>query len=257
MPYLSCGAVFPIVEELIVMQEQENLKQAAVKTTQCVLSARPQTIVLLTKEVTGVEDAVRVDIRPRMKSSLEPFGRPELLLSFETDNLLMRSILHQADRLGIPLAKQSEETVPVEELLDARFCIPFFFLQQAGFKGQVVHIRAQGLSYEEMYTFGKTVQLAADNAKKRTTALIAADFFTRRAKMPAAGDFIKSILPAIEKADAKALLGIDRQAVQRGGEGDFPLLFFLLGALGKQAKLEYLYEDLFEQGVLSAAFYPK
>lgn len=254
MPYLSCGAVFPIITELAAIKEQEELGQAAAETARCILSPRPQTIVLLAAETGGGEDAVRVDMRPRMKSSLEAYGRPELLLSFETDNLLMRSILHQADRLGIPLAQQSEENLPADERLDARFCTPFFFLQQAGFKGQVVHVRSKGLSYEEMYTFGKSVQLAAEAAKKHTAVIAAAEFFTQQNNTEETKQLAGEILAALEKADAKMLLGMDRQLLQKCGEGDFSLLLFLLGALGKQAHREYLYEKFFGQGVLSAAF---
>jgi AmmeMemoRadiSam system protein A len=201
----------------------------------------PQTIVLITPHGPVFEDAVSISIHPRLKGNLAAFGVPEVNLGFETDGLLIKQIIRKAERLGVNLLELTDEVAKNYRLnlsLDHGALVPLYYLHQAGFKGQLVHLSIGMLPYEEMYTFGKAVQAAIGVVDKKVAVIASGDLSHRllpeapAGYSPRARDFDQQLLAAMERLDIKSLLSMDRALIQEAGECGLRPAVFLLGVLG-------------------------
>jgi len=212
--------------------------QLAAKTIQ---EQSPQTIIIITPHGPVFEDAASISIHPRLKGNFGAFGVPEVFLGFETDDLLTRHILKSTDRLGINLVELTDDKAKSYRLsltLDHGALVPLYYLHKAGFKGQLIHISVGMLSYEEMYTFGKAVQMAIHAAGKRVAVIASGDLSHRLTPdapagyNPGAAEFDKQVLQAVQDLSVKALLSIDRNLVAAAGECGLRPILFLLGVVG-------------------------
>lgn len=234
----------PIMIPEIGKSELDKIKTtvaSAQLAAKIIKEQNPQTIIIITPHGPVFEDAASISIHPRLKGNFGAFGVPEVFLGFETDDLLTRHILKKTDLLGINLVELTDDMAKSYRLsleLDHGALVPLYYLSKAGFKGQLVHISVGMLSYEEMYTFGKAVQMAIDATGKRVAVIASGDLSHRLTPdapagyNPRAAEFDKQVLQAVQDLSVKALLQIDRKLVEAAGECGLRSIFFLLGVVG-------------------------
>lgn len=234
----------PIMIPEVGNQELEHIK-ATVETAQQVAEifkeGNPQTVVIITPHGPAFEDAVAVSIHPRLKGNMGQFGVPELVLGFETDNLLIKNIIRNCQRLGVNLTELTDDiakTYRIPLQLDHGAFVPLYYLTKAGFKGQIVHLSVGMLSFEEMYTFGKAVQAAISHMDKRVAVIASGDLSHRLTPDAPAGyspkgaEFDRQLVTALENLDVKALLNMDSNLIEEAGQCGLRPVFFLLGVMG-------------------------
>ena len=252
----------PIMIPEIGKGELDNMTAtvaAAGQAAKIIKEENPQTIVLITPHGPFFKDAVSISIHPRLKGNFGAFGAPDVFLGFETDGLLTRHIVKQAERLGVNLIELTDDVAKDYRLtldLDHGALVPLYYMQQAGFKGQLVHISVGMLSYEEMYTFGKAVQKAIGVVGKRVAVIASGDLSHRlqpdapAGYSPRAAEFDKQVLQSLQDLNIKELLNIDQGLVEAAGECGLRPIFFLMGVVGgREAVAEVLsYEAPFGVG---------
>lgn len=234
----------PIMVPEIGKGELNKIKDtvaAAEKAAKMIKDENPQTIVLITPHGPFFKDAVSISIHPRLKGNFGRFGEPDVSLGFETDDLLTRHILKKTDLLGINLVELTDDMARDYRLsldLDHGALVPLYYLHKAGFKGQLVHISVGMLSYEEMYTFGKAVQMAIGASVKRVAVIASGDLSHRLTPdapagySPRAGDFDKQVMQAVKDVNVKALFKIEKDLIEEAGECGLRPIFFLMGVVG-------------------------
>lgn len=244
-------------DELSTVQATVDAALQAAKTMK---EYNPQTIIVITPHGPVVEDAACISVHPRLKGNLGDFGAPEISLGFETDGLLVRHILKQANRLGINLLEFTDDIAKTRRVpltLDHGAIVPLYYLHKAGFKGQLVHLSMGELPYEEMYTFGKAVQAAVNIVDKRVAVIASGDLST--AGCLRAKELDRQLLAALKAVSVKAVFSMDRELIaEAGGDGLRPVCF-LLGLLGGiEVTAEILsYEEVRGTGHAVAVFLPK
>ena len=234
----------PIMIPEVGKSELDKVKTtvaSAQRAAKAIKEQNPQTIILVTPHGPVFEDAASISVHPRLKGNFGAFGVPEVFLGFETDDLLTRHILKKTERLGINLIELTDDMAKNHCLsleLDHGALVPLYYLSKAGFKGQLIHISVGMLSYEEMYTFGKAVQMAIGESGKRVAVVASGDLSHRLAPDAPAGysplgtEFDKQVLQAVKDLDIKALLNMDRHLVAEAGECGLRSIFFLMGVIG-------------------------
>lgn len=238
MGHLIGGIVMPYLPRLAERDAQsENaplarLSAAMEKAADLLKKRNPQSIVVLSPGGAVIRDAVSLYVHPRLKGSLAEAGLPEVVLGFETDGFLVRMLLKQGERLGIPFEALTDDVLEARQLsakLGDASMVPLYYLHKAGFKGQVVNLSYDALAYEEMYTFGKAVRLAIEKSGKPTAVVVAAE-------CPLAAeedaDRREPFIDAVQTLNAKPLLQADRSALDAAGANHLRALLFFLGALG-------------------------
>jgi aromatic ring-opening dioxygenase LigB subunit len=234
----------PIMIPEVGKGELDKMKQTIIAVEEAakqIKDCNPQTIILITPHGPMFQDAVSISIHPRLKGNFSSFGVPDVSLGFETDSLLVRHILKKADRLGVNLVELTDDMAKDYGFrleLDHGALVPLYYLQKAGFKGQLVHISVGLLSYEEMYTFGKAVQAAIAVVDKRVAVVASGDLSHRLTPnapagySPEAAEFDRLVMKAVEDINVKALLQLNPELVEAAGECGLRSIFFLMGVVG-------------------------
>ena len=214
---------------------------AVSKVADFLKSANPQTLIIISPHGPLFSDAVGVNIHPRPRGSFVDFGVPDISMGFETDVLLVEKIQRETDRLGVNLWELTDELAKMHRfsrLLDHGALVPLYYLHKAGFRGQIVHLTVGLLSYEEMYTFGKAVQIAIEASGRKTAVIASGDLSHRLTPDAPAGynslavEFDKQVVRALVNMDVKALFKLDRNLIETAGECGLRPIFFLMGVLG-------------------------
>lgn len=225
-------------DELSKLQATVDAAEQVAKT---IKEYNPQTIIVITPHGPVFDDAACISVHPRLKGNLSNFGVPEVSVGFETDGLLVRHIIKQAQRLGINLIELTDDiakTYRIPLVLDHGAVVPLYYLQKAGFKGQLVHLSMGLVPYEEMYTFGKAVQAAIKTVDKRVAIIASGDLSHRLTPdapagyTPRAQEFDHQVIEALKALNIKALFNMDRTLIEEAGECGLRPICFLMGALG-------------------------
>lgn len=240
MKSLIGGLLTPYFPELVT--DANRMKTCSMQSiaaeldrAACLLKEKnPQTIVLLAPNGAVIEDAVGLYAHPRLKGALTNFQLPDMMLGFETDSLLMKLISKQSHRLGVPMEELTDDVLEERRLsakLGDEALAPLYYLQRSGFKGQIVNLSYGKLPYEEMYTLGKAVRLAAEKSSKSTAVVVAATPPFSACESEAGRAIDGRLLDAVKALDVKALLEMDKGALDINGVNQLRPFFFLLGAL--------------------------
>lgn len=244
-------------EELVkVKKTVEGMREAARR----IVKLNPNTIIVITPHGPLLYEDLSISLYPRLRGNFADFGAADISLAFEVDIMLSKYIIKKADRLGINLEAITDDASKTRRIalqLDHGALVPLYFLHEAGYKGQIVHISVgAGISYEEMYTFGKAVQNAIAMVDKKTAIVASGDLSHRLTPDAPCGYnsngkvFDNLVVKALENTDVKSLLNIDAQIVSDAGECGLRSVYFLLGSVGGLApKSEVLsYEGPFGVG---------
>lgn len=238
---------------------------AVEKAAKVLKENNPQTIVIISPHGPQIRDSAVISVHPRLRGNLGAFGVPEVTLGFETDGLLVRHIIKQAERLGVNLVELTDDLAKnyrTSLALDHGAFVPLYFMHKAGFKGQLVHLSVGMMPYAEMYTFGKAVQAALRMVDKKVAVIASGDLSHRLLPEAPAGysprgkEFDQEIVAALEKLDAKQLMNIDDQLVCEAGQCGLGPILFLTGVMGgMDSDKEVLsYEGPFGVGYAVALF---
>lgn len=271
MAYLTSGALYP--HPPIMLTEVggtesariSNTVKAAEEATRFLLEKNPATILIITPHGPNFRDAVGINLSPFLKGNLSAFGASEVSVAYETNSLLVHNIIKQCKRLGVSLMPLSDEVALRYRFslqLDHGAVIPLYYLQKAGFRGQVVHMAAGFLSYSEMYACGKAVQAAIGDTRQKVAVIASGDLSHRLIPgapagfSPAGKIFDDQIIEALKTMDVKALFQLSGELVEEAGECGLRPIFFLLGALdGLNSESRLLsYEGPFGVGYAVAIF---
>ena len=201
----------------------------------------PDTVVIMTPHSVYFKDAVALSVHPRLRGNFAKFGAPEISLGFETDGQLIKHIIRNSSRLGIHLIEFTDLVAKSYRLtldLDHGALVPLYYLHAAGFKGQIVHLAVGMLSYEEMYTFGKAVQVAIGTVDRKTVVIASGDLSHRLLEGspngydPQGAVFDQALMEAMRNLDVKTLFNMDKGLIDCAGECGLRPACFLLGVMG-------------------------
>ncbi len=158
-----------------VQKAFESLKEKMTLTAKSIRESNPQTIVLLSQYRYTLSDAIGLSPQARLRGAIEIPYEPLVTVGAETDLVFTQELHRQSQRMGIPVSDilQNLPTISnTDYLLHHTAVIPMYFLQQAGLGNkQLVRLTMGRISYEELYTFGKLLQITAENSNRRIAVI--------------------------------------------------------------------------------------
>ena len=231
----------------LIIKQINNLTPEQIKetiesinlTTKLIVDKRPDTIVIFSSSEYAFEDAIAISVHPRLKGSFMDEALSEIVLGFETDSFLIDVIVQTSFRLGIDLIKMTEDVAKnhhFELKLEEKELLPLYYLHKKGFKGQIVCVRVRKSAPEEMYTFGKAVQVAISSLNKKVAIVAVADIISSLNYLKNHGivenyDFEEDLFNVLKNKDRKALFELNQSFNLQTNECDLKQLFFLMGTV--------------------------
>ena len=156
------------------------MKEAAIH----IRDSHPQTIVILSRYRYTLRDAIGYSPQPRLRGALQPSGGAPITLGMETDDFFNHVMLRLGERMGIPLVSILDHmpTISTDDyFLHHTAAIPLHFLGEEGLGNkQIVRLTMGRLSYEELYTFGRLMQMAAQQSGRRIAVVGSANLVPAR-----------------------------------------------------------------------------
>ena len=220
-------------------------------------SARPETMLLVSPHGEGHYHAMGVLKAPFSSGSLATWGAPGDY-RYDNDLALVSALEEEAKALGVPVRPLGERGYS----LDHGVLVPMYFLGR-GVKGvPLVPLTFSLLSLDSHFSLGKAIGRAAEKVGKRTALIASGDLSHRLIPdAPAGYDpkgkvFDEKLVAAVGRGDARAILNLDEDLIDKAGECGLRSIVILMGALeGRHAKPEVLsYEGPFGVGYLVASF---
>lgn len=204
-------------------QEISATIEAYNATAGWVVDKQPDLVVITSPHATMYADYLQISSGSAGRGSFANFGHPELTFEAKYDEAFVVEVEKMARDIDLPagtLGKQNNE-------LDHGTMIPLYFLQKAGYKGNIVRIGLSGLSNIYHYALGVLLREAADKLKCRLVIVASGDlshklkaegpygyaeegprFDQRMAECFATGDFLKLLTTPAKLANRAAECGL-------------------------------------------------
>jgi len=277
---INCGAVLP--HPPIAVPEVGGIEAEKVKNTQAAMEEAGRRIresgasvlVMISPHSPVYGNKFRVNAAGALGGNLGQFGAPQVRFECGCDGELAAEIKRQADDAGVeavfPGFDEGEKQAGPVRLkgyfeMDHGLMVPLYFLRKAGVNLPLVPISIAFLSLEEHYSFGKVIAKAARALKKEVAVIASGDLSHRLTRGAPAGydplgrEFDARVRELVERADARGLLALDAELVERAGECGLRPIVMLFGAFdGCSLKPEVLsYEGPFGVGYMVAVVEPR
>lgn len=156
-------------------QEFQGVKNAIIKAAENIKRSNPQTIIILSRYRWTLDDAIGISPQSRLQAILGEDTDNPIRLGAECDSIFSLELKRQCYRMGIPLTDILSNLPTIHQddyQLHRSAAISLYYLQQAGLAHkQIVRLTMGRLSYEELYTFGKLLQITAEKCNRRITII--------------------------------------------------------------------------------------
>lgn len=270
MSVVFCGVVPhpPIMVPEVGGREVEKVRDtidAMFELAKRIKTTAADTLVFISPHSSAFRDAIALNCSSRLTGSLANFRASSVRFEYENDKELVDEITKLCEVEGISTIKLDDSIAmrfDINLSLDHGVMVPLYFLKEEGINLPLVVISVAMLPLDELYKFGMIIEKAS-NALGRRVALMASGDLSHRLKPgapagydPVGAEFDQRIIDCLKEANAKELMSLPRDLVERAGECGYRPIIMMMGALhGKKVKPEVLsYEAPFGVGYVVASF---
>ena len=216
----------------------------------------PDVIILTTPHGPAYSDYIHISPGSTVKGSFKSFGAPEIALELNSETSLVDNIVQMARTYGIEAGKDGSDG----DALDHGALVPLYFITQYYKDFTLIRISIAGLSLEQLYTFGYSIQKAVLDYDKKVVLIGSGDLSHRLTKegpygfAPEGPVFDEYLVETIKSVDFKKLINIDGSLSYKAGECGLRSFAIIAGSLnGFGVKSNILsYEGPFGVGYMVA-----
>ncbi|MGI6084320.1 MAG: AmmeMemoRadiSam system protein A [Acetivibrionales bacterium] len=220
----------------------------------------PDVIILTSPHGPAYSDYIHISPGSELKGSFKNFGAPGIAMELNSETDLIDNIIQTARTYSIEAGKDGSDG----DALDHGTLVPLYFITQYYNDFTLIRISIAGLSLEQLYTFGYSIQKAVLAYGKKVVLVGSGDLSHRLTKdgpygfAPEGPVFDKYLVDTIKSADFKKLINIDGNLSYKAGECGLRSFAIIAGALnGYNVKSSILsYESPFGVGYLVASLSP-
>ncbi|UNC90975.1 AmmeMemoRadiSam system protein A [Candidatus Contubernalis alkaliaceticus] len=231
--------IIPEVGGLEAEKVQNTVKSLQELAAQVKIS-KPETVVIITPHGPVFRDAVAVTGEDELTGSMEQFGAPQVIIQVPNDLEMVKYIIEEAAKeqvLGIEMDKQQAKKYDLSLELDHGALVPMYFLKKQLVKASFVHITIGFLSYPELYSFGKAIQMAAHRADRKIAVLASGDLShclipgAPAQYHPAGQAFDQKLKKLLEEYRVEEIISMDDNLVKNAAECGLRPIIMALGSL--------------------------
>lgn len=213
---------------------------ACMKVADEIKDLHPDTIIIITPHGPMFRDAIALSYGNSIHGNLRSFNAQGVKFEYEIDNKLTDSIIDEADKDDIPIAKigdNSYRQYGVHYELDHGSMIPLYFVNKKYTSYKLVHITYGMLSNVDLYKFGIAIGRAVNNYNGNVVLIASGDLSHKMSAEspygfdPSGPKYDKEILSLLEKGDVTGIFSLDRHLISCSGECGMRSIYILAGTL--------------------------
>lgn len=216
---------------------------------------KPDTIVVVTPHSLFNPYNFSIYTDKNLSGNFSNFGAAEVVIEHDNDFALTESIMQKAKQSNLEMYK-----IPEHTKLDHGTCVPLYFIDKAGFKGEIVVMNYCALDINTHLKVGNVIKSAIDEHDKKVVFIASGDLSHRVIPTAPAGYdpsgkiFDEFIVTRVKEGNYDEIIEVDEILRERAGECAFNSLMTVFGVIGKTPKQNkvYSYEAPFGVGYLVA-----
>ncbi|WP_018249321.1 AmmeMemoRadiSam system protein A [Orenia marismortui] len=226
-------------EELAYINKTKSSMQ---KVANQIKKIDPDMIVTISPHGPVFSDAISILSSKELIGDFANFGRSDIKLKYELEEKFTSKLAVAANSQDIVTARIDKATarkLEVKMELDHGVLVPMYYLEKAGIHKPLVPITIGMLSYEELYTFGKIIQLVAENLDYKV-AIIASGDLSHRLTSDAPGGFNpkgevfdNKLVKNLDNMEFEKIFDLDKSLITQAGECGLRPIMIMLGALDR------------------------
>ncbi len=225
---------------------------------------QPDTIMVISPHATVFRDFINISEQPRFDGSFSNYGRSDIRMSFDNNLVLVREIILEAEKEGLPIGTGMKQ-FGLDGSLDHGCMVPLYFVRDVYPDFKLVVIPVAGLKYEDLYRCGTLFQKAGSNIGCKTVVIASSDL-SHRLKHDGPYGFAKEgpmfdakVKDFVEKNDVEGLMGMNDAFVYKAAMCGLPSIIMGYGSLdGYELDSSVLsYEGPYGVGYMTARILPK
>ena len=244
---------------------QENEIQSTINSMERmageIAEIAPETIIIISPHSIMYSDYIHVSPGKYATGDMSQFKAPQIIIDVEYDMDFVQDLETISEQSGISAGTLGEK----DSRLDHATMIPIRFINEKYSDYKAVRIAPAGISYDELYEFGKIIKHIADESDKDTVIIASGDLSHKLNDKGPYGyakegpEFDKLIAEAIRTANFNIFMDIDPSFEEKAADCGLRAFIIMAGALDKtDVNSELLsYEGPFGVGYAVGKFLPE
>ncbi|GAB6138755.1 AmmeMemoRadiSam system protein A [Halanaerobaculum tunisiense] len=205
-----------------------------------VQEADPDLIVTIGPHGPVFSDAISILNRDPLVGDLSDFGAEDVQLEYPLAEEFITEIAQACHTQDIQVARidqRAAQKFDIELKLDHGAVVPLSYLKEAGVDVPLVPITMGMLSYEDLYKFGKIVQLLARELDYKIAVIASGDLSHRLTPNAPAGfnprgsEFDESLVQYLDDLAIEKILNLESSLIEKAGECGLRPITMMLGTL--------------------------
>ncbi len=202
----------------------------------------PDLIITVSPHGPVFSDAINILSAKELTGDFSDFGYPDIKQNYQLDLEFIKELALASNKQEITTAQINAATarkLEVELTLDHGVMVPLHYLNEVGIKKPIVPINIGLLPYEQLYTFGKIIQLVAERLDLKVAIIASGDLSHRLTPNapagfnPKGGEFDKKIVNYLDELTIEKIFDLDTSLIQQAGECGLRPIIIMLGALDR------------------------
>ena len=200
----------------------------------------PDLVITISPHGPVFSDAINILDKDKLTGDLGDFGVKDVELSYDLDEKFTKEIVKASQTQDLQIVRINEAAARkfnVDLKLDHGVLVPMYYLDQAGVNAPLVPINMGLLAYEDLYKFGKIIQLITQQLDYKV-ALIASGDLSHRLKPgapagfnPRGQEFDETLIQYLDDLAVEEIINLDESLVEKAGECGLRPIVMMLGAI--------------------------
>ncbi|MBM7624018.1 AmmeMemoRadiSam system protein A [Sporohalobacter salinus] len=228
------------------LNEIEDTRKAMKELAEKTKEVEPDLVITISPHGPVFSDAISILNLEELKGDFGQFGLPEIELSYDLQEDVIEELVRVTklkDSTGskIEVARIDEKTArkfEIDPRLDHGALVPLYYLAEAGLEDiPLVPITMGMLPYEDLYEFGKIIQLIAEKLDYKIAVIASGDLSHRLTPNAPAGfnpqakEFDQQLIEALKEDRVEDVFELDQDLIEKAGECGLRPIIIMLGAL--------------------------
>ena len=205
-----------------------------------VRDADPDLVITISPHGPVFSDAINILNKEELTGDLGQFGAERVKLNYSLDEKFTQEIVKACNTQDLQVVRIDEGAArkfDVDLKLDHGVIVPMYYLDQAGVDTPIVPINMGLLAYEDLYKFGKIVQLVARQLDYEVALIASGDLSHRLQPGAPAGfnprgqEFDEAVVEYLDDLAVEEIMNLDDSLVEKAGECGLRPIIMMLGAL--------------------------